>query len=52
MLLKSWQEKLSYTLAKLLQGFRQQVTWLTFLEGNSLDLVYLNGDVSVEVKNL
>ena len=28
-----------------------QLTWLTLLGGNNLDHVYLNGDMSIEVKN-
>ena len=31
MLLKTWQRCKNHTLAKLLQGFRQQVTWPTLL---------------------
>ena len=40
-----------HTLAKLLQGFRQQVTWPTLLGGgNNIDPVYLKGDMGIEVK--
>ena len=40
-----------HTLAKLLQGFRQQVTWPTLLEGgNNLDHGYLKGDMGSEVQ--
>ena len=39
-----------HTLAKLLQGFRQQVTWPTLLGGgNNIDPVYLKGDMGIEV---
>ena len=34
MLLQTWQRWKKHTLAKLLQGFRQQVTWPTLLAGN------------------
>ena len=40
-----------YILAKLLQGFRQQVTWQTLLGGGkNLDHVYLKGNMGIEVQ--
>ena len=51
MLIKTWQRWKNHTLAKLLQGFRKQVTWLTLLGGNNLDHVYVKGDMSFEIKN-
>ena len=45
MLLKTWQMWKNHTQAKLLQGFWQQVTWLTLLGGNKQDHVYLNGNM-------
>ena len=51
MLLKTWQSSKNHTLAKLLQGVRQQVTWRTLLGGGNLDHVYLKGDMGIEVKN-
>ena len=39
---KSWQRWKNHTLAKLLQGFRQQVTWPTHLKGNNLRILLCN----------
>ena len=50
MLLKTWQSSKNHTLAKLLQGVRQQVTWRTLLGGGNLDHVYLKGDMGIELK--
>ena len=51
--LKTWQKSKNYTLTKLLQGFRQQVTWQTLLEsGNNLVNFYLKIHMSIEVKIL
>ena len=50
-LLETWQRWKKHTLAKLLQGFRREVTWPTLHGGNSLDHVYLKGDMCIEVIN-
>ena len=42
MLLKTWERWRNHTLDKLLQGFRQQVTWPTLLGGKNLGNPYKN----------
>ena len=46
-LLKTWQRRENHTLAKLLQGFREQVTWPTLLADNFLVEYFANNKLKI-----